>query len=151
VLERRRLALPAEAHLVRAELPTAPVLVSLGPQGCERLVTNLVDNAFLHGSPPVTVSVSHEDDHGVLRVGDTGPGMPEDLLRSATGRFTRAADARARPGAGLGLSLVERLVADAGGELRLCHGGRHASYGVPAGVSCTHGPEMTVTVLLPSS
>jgi alkylation response protein AidB-like acyl-CoA dehydrogenase len=49
---------------------------------------------------------------------------------------------------GLGLSLVEQLVTRAGGELRLCCGGEHASYGVASGVPCDHGPGMTVTVLL---
>ena len=40
------------------------------------------------------------------------------------------------------------LVTGAGGELRLCHGGRHATFGRPAPAPCTHGPAMTVTVLL---
>jgi hypothetical protein len=43
------------------------------------------------------------------------------------------------------------LVNTAGGELRLCHAGHHASHGTPAAVACDHGPEMTVTVLLPAA
>ena len=63
--------------------------------------------------------------------------------------FARADEARARPGTGLGLSLVDALVNQAGGELRLCHEGRHVTHGRPAPVQCSHGPGMTVTVLLP--
>jgi signal transduction histidine kinase len=85
-----------------------------------------------------------------LCVADAGPGMPPELLAGATQRFARADDARARPGAGLGLALVDTLVDQAHGELRLCFGGQHASHGRPAPVACVHGPEMTVTVLLPA-
>jgi signal transduction histidine kinase len=83
-------------------------------------------------------------------VSDAGPGMPPALLTGATQRFTRADEARTRPGSGLGLALVDTLVTQAGGELRLCHHGRHSSHGRRAPVRCTHGPAMTVTVLLPS-
>jgi signal transduction histidine kinase len=75
--------------------------------------------------------------------------MEPALLAKATGRFTRASEARSRPGAGLGLALVDGLVARAGGELRLCHAGHHQIAGsVQSTVCCDHGPEMTVTVLL---
>jgi two-component system, OmpR family, sensor kinase len=32
----------------------------------------------------------------------------------------------------------------------MCHAGHHASHGGRAPVACTHGPEMTVTILLPT-
>ena len=85
-----------------------------------------------------------------MQVTDAGPGMPADLLAEATHRFTRSAEARSRPGAGLGLAIVEQVVTAAGGELRLCHGGAHHAVGAPSGLPCAHGDEMTVTVLLPA-
>jgi signal transduction histidine kinase len=97
----------------------------------------------------VLVRTGAADGRGLVQVEDAGAGMPADLLRAATGRFIRAPEARSAPGAGLGLSLVEQLVVAAGGELRLCHDGTHASQGVPGGPECSHGPGMTVTVLLP--
>jgi signal transduction histidine kinase len=148
VLERRRLARPAEAHLVSAALPGTPVPVAVGPQAAERIASNLVENALAHGRPPVRVTVGTADRVAWLRVEDTGDGMPLELLESATARFTRSAEARSRAGTGLGLSLVERLVASAGGELRLCHGGHHTSYGAPMLPPCDHGRAMTVTVYL---
>ena len=88
--------------------------------------------------------------YAVLEVADDGPGMSPDLLAQATRRFSRAPEARSRPGAGLGLSLVEHLVVRAGGELRLCHDGHHASTGDGRPTSgCAHDDRMTVTVLLP--
>ena len=94
--------------------------------------------------------VRRSDAHAVVEVTDAGPGMPPDLLVEATHRFTRSAEARSRPGAGLGLSIVEQVVTAAGGELRLCHDGTHHAVGVPSGVPCDHGPGMTVGVVLPS-
>jgi signal transduction histidine kinase len=148
VLERRRLARPAEAHLVSAALPATPVPVAIGPQAAERIASNLVENALAHGRPPVRVAVGTADRVAWLRVEDAGDGMSLDLLESATARFTRSTEARSRAGTGLGLSLVERLVSNAGGELRLCHGGHHTSYGTPMPTPCDHGPAMTVTVYL---
>jgi two-component system, OmpR family, sensor kinase len=119
----------------------------------DRIVTNLVDNALTHGRPPVTIRVRGVagDECGwvCLQVRDAGDGMEPALLATATGRFTRASEARSRPGAGLGLALVDALVARTGGELRLCHAGHHQPCrSVQSGVRCDHGPEMTVTVLV---
>ncbi|MER7556558.1 ATP-binding protein [Nocardioides sp. NPDC126508] len=150
-VNQRRLAEPDHAGGLTVTLPDGPVPVPMADFELERIVTNLLDNAAIHGSPPVQVSVD-EPAAGWARllVVDAGPGMPPGLLTTATQRFTRAEDARSRPGSGLGLSLVGTLVSRAGGELRLCHDGRHAAYGSAAPVACTHGPEMTVTVLLPT-
>ena len=77
--------------------------------------------------------------------------MPPDLLSTATGRFTRADQARSRPGAGLGLALVEQLVVRSDGELRLCFAGVHRSYGRTTSAPCDHGPGMTVSAWWPAA
>jgi hypothetical protein len=46
-------------------------------------------------------------------------------------------------------------VGQGGGQLRLCHAGEHVAFPTasPDGavaIACEHGPEMTVTVLLPT-
>jgi signal transduction histidine kinase len=86
-----------------------------------------------------------------LTVEDSGPGMPPELLATATERFARSVEARSRPGSGLGLALVAILVQDAGGELRLCYAGHHEHTGRGIPVPCRHGEAMTVTVLLPAA
>jgi len=148
-ISQRRLADPGHAGDVTITLPERELSVPLADFEVERVVTNLLDNAALHGTPPVEVTVDEPTPGWArLMVGDAGPGMSPPLLSKATQRFARADEARPRPGSGLGLSLVDALVTGAGGELRLCHGGRHATFGRPAPAPCTHGPAMTVTVLL---
>lgn len=126
-----------------------PVEVAVGEVELAQVVRNLLDNALLHGQPPVQVHVDRVGAVGRLQVRDAGPGMDAQQLATATRRFSRAAESRSRPGFGLGLSLVAATVLRAGGELRLCSAGHHQSFGVPAPPTCDHGPAMTVTVLLP--
>jgi signal transduction histidine kinase len=149
VAARWRAAHPERAEDLGLVVPAAPVVAHLEGPALERIVTNLVANAFVHGAPPVGVVVRREGAHAVLQVADAGPGMPPDLLAHATRRFSRAPEARSRPGSGLGLALVDQLVQRAGGEVRLCHAGHHASTGTPCEVPCGHDDRMTVTVLLP--
>ncbi|RYP81518.1 HAMP domain-containing protein [Nocardioides guangzhouensis] len=138
---------------VTGRVPGGVVPVPMSALALDRLLDNLLGNALLHGAPPVTVEVDAADGWARLRVADAGPGMGPELLATATERFTRADDARSRPGAGLGLALVEALVLDAGGRLRLCAHGTHQRVGPDAGpdagVPCDHDDRMTVTVLLP--
>jgi len=130
---------------------TGPVLVHLDSVTLRRVLENLLDNAALHGAAPVKVLVDQVDGWARLQVSDSGEGMSQELLSTATERFARSAEARTRPGSGLGLSLVVTIVADAGGQLRLCYDGHHEEVGVEAPAACTHDSAMTVTVLLPAA
>jgi len=129
---------------------SGPVPVALSPAAAGQLLGNLLDNAARHGADPVAVRVDAVRGCARVVVTDHGGGMPPELLATATRRFTRSAESRATQGFGLGLSLVEATVTRAGGELRLCSGGHHASYGALAEApACAHDGAMTVTVLLP--
>lgn len=129
---------------------SGPVVVSLGLTQVTQLLDNLLENAVVHGRAPITVTVDEVVGAGRVMVVDHGDGMDPDLLATATRRFTRSAASRSRPGFGLGLSLVEAIVASADGELRLCYAGTHQRFGRPLPVACQHGEAMTITVLLPA-
>lgn len=150
LVERRRLAHPEEATRVAVDLPSGPLPVGVPALVVERVVTNLLDNALHHGAPPVRLAVRGASRHVVLEVADAGPGVPPELLADATRRFSRAPEARSRPGAGLGLAIVEQLATGVGGELRLCHRGVHHSLGTASGVPCEHDDAMTVGAYLPA-
>ena len=78
-------------------------------------VRNLVENALAHTPPGSTVEVKVEI-QGVLRVLDRGPGVPAAERELVFQRFWRR-DRSKSGGAGLGLSIVKRIVEAHGGEV----------------------------------
>ncbi len=104
----------------------------------DRLVFNLVDNARKHGLGPVIVCVASsgrgEGKSLSLTVTDQGEGLPAaqaDLLLSA---FARGDVNRQVPGSGLGLTVVQQVVARLGGRLSFLRDqvGHHARVELPA-------------------
>ena len=152
VERRRALASPDNPYSRGGSLQvhtTGQAHVALHRSLAERLIGNLLDNASLHGTPPVSVTVDQTEDTARLIVSDAGGGMDDRALGSAPERFSRAEAARNRPGSGLGLAIVHETATAAGGELRLCFQGQHQRFGSALPIDCDHGPQMTVTVLLP--
>ena len=67
------------------------------------------------------VSLTTDYDNGVLKliVEDTGTGMTEEERQRVFGAFERLSNAATKDGFGLGLSIVQRIVAMLGGTIRL--------------------------------
>ena len=80
----------------------------------ERVLTNLIENAFHHGSPPVTLRVRGR----TISVEDAGSGFADDVIAEATERFVVGDASRSR-GAGLGLAISTEHAAAIGATLRL--------------------------------
>lgn len=79
----------------------------------EKIVFNLLSNAFkytLNGK--ITLDISSETDGFVLRITDTGIGIPQQELSKIFERFHRVENTKGRTfeGTGIGLSLVKELV-----------------------------------------
>ncbi len=90
---------------------------------------NLIDNALHHGRGGGPVVVHIESD-GSIHVVNGGPVVPPQRLATLTRRFERgAAEA---PGAGLGLAIVETILAQSGGKLELLSPARGRSDGFEA-------------------
>ena len=88
-----------------------------------RMLFNLTENSIRYNRPNGTVRIMITDEKNrlVMRVADTGCGIPEKYRESIFQPFFRADKSRSREngGVGLGLSLVWEIVALHGGEIRV--------------------------------
>jgi len=103
---------------IEVALDVTSVWVSGRPAALQRAVLNLIDNAgkWSPADQPVQVRLRAEGASAVLEVDDAGPGIDAADAPRVFDRFYRADSARALPGSGLGLSIVQRVV--------YAHGGR---------------------------
>lgn len=87
-----------------------------------RLVFNLIENAVKYNrrGGSVSVSVHKESSDVVVRVSDTGCGIPEEYRESIFQPFFRVDKSRSRQmgGVGLGLALVHEIAVLHGGSVR---------------------------------
>jgi two-component system phosphate regulon sensor histidine kinase PhoR len=99
------------------------LVISGDPGQLDRLVMNLLSNAvkFTPGGGTVSVGTGCDGDLAVLRVSDTGIGIPETERKELFTRFFRASNAveESIPGTGLGLAIVRSIVANHHGDLDL--------------------------------
>jgi len=105
-------------HRISAKLPDHPVLVEADPMRLEQVVSNLLSNAIKY-SPrggAVRVTVEATADEAVLSVADEGVGISPDE-RSEIFLPFRPRKAESPAGAGLGLSVVRRIVEGHGGRI----------------------------------
>ena len=87
-------------------------------------VANLVDNAvkFTPEGGRVELALLHQEGETVIRVTDTGPGIPEIDREAVTQRFYRSDKSRNIKGLGLGLSMVAAIIKLHGFDLRISAG-----------------------------
>jgi len=112
----------AEDKGVRLTLDAAPAAQILGDRDLMlELVLNLVDNAvkFTPSGGSVRLDLAATPDGPLLRVADSGPGIPEDEMGLVFRRFYRSDKSRSSKGHGLGLSLVAAIAGLHGFRLSL--------------------------------
>jgi signal transduction histidine kinase len=85
----------------------------------EQVAANLLDNAIKYTASggSVTIEAARDDGGALLRVSDTGVGVPADELPRIWERLFRGDASRAERGLGLGLSLVKAIVEAHGGTV----------------------------------
>ncbi|MFL5953916.1 MAG: sensor histidine kinase [Gaiellaceae bacterium] len=106
----------AQARAPQATFVTSltPTQVSVDPVLLERAISNLLDNAVKYSPHGAPIEVIVRD--GQVIVADHGPGVAEEDLPRIFDRFYRAAGARSKPGAGLGLAIVREAAEAHGGN-----------------------------------
>jgi signal transduction histidine kinase len=88
------------------------------PTAFDRIVTNLITNAFRYGEPPVLVRAECIDHQFRVTVEDRGGGVPSEFVPDLFERFSRSENSRARAGGtGLGLAIARSYARAHGGDL----------------------------------
>ena len=94
-----------------------PALVRGDPMLMGELLSNLIENAIAYAGPgaEATVRLQPQGDSLLLEVADNGRGVPPGQLATVRKRFSRGNSDK--PGAGLGLSIVEEIAELLGGTV----------------------------------
>ena len=106
-------------------------------QRLHQVLINLVGNAVKYCGPGdrVMISAQRGDQHLIVRVADTGPGISEEELQYIFKRFYRVSATEDKAsGAGLGLAITQQIIRAHNGEIE---------------VSSTEGEGTTFTFTLP--
>jgi two-component system phosphate regulon sensor histidine kinase PhoR len=119
VLEKARMLIQTKADLknimIRTDLPAALPLIRADRDRAVQVLLNILDNAvkFTPDGGQVSITAS-EDQQGfmMIKVSDTGSGIPKSELPRLGERFYRVDKTRSRDlgGTGLGLSIVKHLM-----------------------------------------
>jgi signal transduction histidine kinase len=125
--------LAEEKHISLRFKAGAAIYVTGDSMRLKQIVVNLVDNAIKYtpDGGDVSVFVAAEQKKAILKVTDTGIGIPAASLPLVFNRFYRVDQARSREsgGTGLGLSIVKAICDAHGGEAFVeCIDGRGTTF-----------------------
>lgn len=119
VVEEYRGRATARGLSLSCELPPRRVEVQADPLRLRQILDNLVSNAVKYAAAGTWIRVSGRGagSEVELVVADGGPGLPADELAALFRPYERSSLAHRSLGAGLGLLVVQRLVAQHGGRI----------------------------------
>ncbi|GIC78926.1 ATP-binding protein [Moritella sp. F3] len=101
---------------VTFEFPNIAIQYPGKPLAIKRCLTNLVENAIKYGDF-LHLIVEQQQEHIVICLIDSGPGIPENMLEDIFTPYTRIA--QDTDGSGLGLSIARNIASAHGGTLTL--------------------------------
>jgi PAS domain S-box-containing protein len=120
-VEASRLAIEASGHALKLALPDEPVWLHADPIRLAQVVSNLLTNAGKYTPNGGCIELAAElgDGEVIIRVTDTGLGIPPGMLAEVFEMFTQVNRTlvRSQGGLGIGLALVKRLVELHGGTI----------------------------------
>lgn len=113
------------------DMPDEPVVCEVDSRRVERILRNLLANAYDHSEgEPISLTVRADDNAVGVSVRDHGVGLKPGEAKKVFDRFWRADPSRVRQSGGTGLGLA---IATQDAEL---HGGRLEAWGYPGEGSC---------------
>jgi signal transduction histidine kinase len=123
VIEEFRQEHPADRHEIRLQQEEPVPLVKADREALGRVIWNLLDNAIRYSVSclVVEVEVTRHTQSVVIRVRDSGPGIPAAEQKEIFRKFVRGSTSESArgKGAGIGLAIVQHIVGAHGGEVTL--------------------------------
>jgi signal transduction histidine kinase len=125
--EKLRAHVEREGFRLNLDIEDGLPAVQFDRDGVTQLVFNLVDNALKYArhaeTREIEIGLHHDNGRVELRVGDHGPGVPDDQLRRVFEPFYRLGEelTRTTEGTGIGLALVKELAEGMGAVVRGCN------------------------------
>jgi signal transduction histidine kinase/DNA-binding response OmpR family regulator len=120
-VEASRPLIESRRHALSVRLPEAKIYVNADSVRLAQIFTNLLNNAakYTNEGGTIAVAVEQEGSEVLVRVRDSGVGIPPEMLHSIFDLFTQAERTldRSQGGLGIGLTLVRRLVEMHGGSV----------------------------------
>jgi PAS domain S-box-containing protein len=114
-------------YTLTVELPDSPLMVCADPHRMQQILTNLLNNAmkFTGKGGRIAITAISEGHEAVVRVIDSGIGIPPDKLASIFDLFSQVHPALpgAQAGLGIGLALTRELVNLHGGSIQVSSAG----------------------------
>ncbi len=95
--------------VVDCSIPENGIFVQLKPLSFKRMLSNILDNAFKYGKPPVEIRLEEKNNVLCVDVIDHGKGVDEAELKTIFEPFIMANNSNNQYGSGLGLSIVKKL------------------------------------------
>lgn len=120
-VETNRQVIEGGKHELVVDLSAEPLVFEADRTRFVQVLANLLNNAakYTPNGGRITLSAMREDHSAVIRVSDTGLGIPSDMLPKVFDMFTQVGTSleRSQGGLGIGLTLVKRLVEMHGGTV----------------------------------
>jgi len=120
-LETTRPLIEASNHELAVRLPAGPLPLDADPTRLAQVLANLVNNAakYTPSGGRIQLSAEVEEDTLIVRVCDTGIGIPAEMLSRVFDIFTQVGRSidHSQGGLGIGLTLVRRLLDMHGGSV----------------------------------
>jgi PAS domain S-box-containing protein len=106
-------------HSLSVTLSAEPMIVRADPDRLRQVFANLLSNAAKFTPPGgrVWVNVERSGDHAVVRVRDTGVGIPAGRLKQVFEMFAQVESWHVNDGLGIGLALARELLNLHGGTI----------------------------------
>ncbi|QKJ30704.1 response regulator [Mucilaginibacter mali] len=100
---------------------TAGETIYIDRDSIDKMMYNLLSNAFKHTAKGGTITVNITPQNGkiAVQVADNGSGMPEEIMQKLFKRFVSHHPDKSKPSTGIGLSIVKEIVERHGASIQV--------------------------------